>query len=469
MDAELLADLLAPWLAERPRYLAVATGVRALILDGRLPLGTRLPTERELAAVLGASRSTISAAYDRLRDAGWARSGGRAGTVAAHPAPAPTRGDPVGGGPVGWDLSVAALPAPSQLVDAVAAAAEALQRHLGGPGLHPAGLPELRQAVADHLSGRGLPTSPDQVLITSGALHAWTLVLGALARTGDRVLVEQPTYPGVLDALAARRLRPSPLAVGPGVGRHGWDLDAAGPARLALVTPDGQNPTGLLAGVGARQQLLGALTDAGVAWICCDETFADLVLDGAAPTPLGAMSEAVLTIGSMSKAFWAGLRVGWVRASPHVLALLSGQRAATDLASPVLEQLVAAELLGRAGEVLADRRALLRANRAALVAALVDRLGWGVEAPAAGMALWPSVGHPGATLLASAALELGLRLVPGPRFTTDGSADHRLRLPLSVPAARAGELARLLDAARERAVLARLSRRDLPAPARWTA
>lgn len=198
-----LAGLLAVTAGERPGYRALAQGVRTLLLDGRIPLHTRLPAERELATALGVSRATVTSAYDLLREGGYAHSRRGAGTWTELPEgqrPASVAVFPAGDDVI--DLAVAAPGAPeAELADALAAASTLLPRHASTPGYHPYGLPELRAAVAERFTRRGLPTLPEQILITSGAQQAVSLTLGLLARAGDRVLVENPSYPNALDAL----------------------------------------------------------------------------------------------------------------------------------------------------------------------------------------------------------------------------------------------------------------------------
>jgi DNA-binding transcriptional MocR family regulator len=461
MGPERLAALLEPWLAgDVPVYVAVSVGVRSLALDGRLPAGTRLPSERVLAAVLGVNRTTVSAAYNVLRQEGYLRSAHGAGSRISLPATSAQRPDARPGEPLDvLDLTVAALPAPGQLPDAARAAAADLSAQLAGHGLHPFGLPALRTAVARHLTSRGLATGAEQILVTSGVLQGWNLLLRALCRPGAPVLVEQPTYPAVIDAVRAHHLRPVPLPV----TAAGWDRPAAG-TTLAHLTPDGQNPTGLVAGEAARGQMLAGLRGAVVA---VDETFADLVLDGPAPPPAAVLRRDVVTLGSMNKAFWAGLRIGWARAEPDLLARLAQERASVDLGSPVLDQLVAVRLLEDADAILADRREHLRRSRAALEQALRARLpDWRWSSPGAGMALWVELPHPSATRIASAALDLGLRITPGPRFTVDGTADRWLRLPFTLAAHQADTVAGLLQEASLRS--ASPPNRDLHVP-RWTA
>jgi DNA-binding transcriptional MocR family regulator len=454
-----LAELLDPWLGNGPAYTALAAGLRGLVLDGRLPVGARVPSERQLSAALSLSRTTVTAAYDVLRREGYLNSDHGAGSRVALPAAGPLRPDVTPGERTDVvDLTVAALPAPPLLVDAVQDAAVALRPLLAGHGLHPLGVPDLRAAVAEHLSGRGWSTRAEQILVTGGALHGWNLALRALAVPRQRVLVEQPTYPAVLDALSAYRLR----AVALPVTEHGWELPAAS-AGLVHVTPDGQNPTGLVASVQQRRELLRAVNGAVVV---VDEAFSDLVLDGPDPVPLGQLDRRAVTLGSMSKAFWAGLRIGWVRAAPDLLARLVQARAGQDLASPVLEQLVAAQLLRRADRILPERRAHLRRSRDRLVQALTrDLPEWRCAIPRAGMVLWVELPEAGATRVAAHALDVGVRLTPGPRFTLDGTADRWLRLPFTLPVEQVDDVVAKLKEAATRAARGAPSR----TPSRWTA
>src|SRR3954454_4799094 len=320
-----LARLLGVWRSARPGYVALAAAIRLLVLDGRLPLRTRLPGERELAAALGMSRTTAAAAYAALREEGFLTSRRGAGSWTSLPAdrrvaaagiePAP-HADVI-------DMSAAATAAPEgALHRALAAATAELPRHLPTAGYEAAGLPSLRAAVAAHLTRRGVPTTPAQVLVTAGAQHAFTLLLRVLCGPGDRVLVDHPTYPHALDAVRAVGARPVPVAL----LTDGWDVDMlaatlrqAAP-RLAYLIADHHNPTGLTLTADDRAAVV-ALARGARTPLVVDETMAELGLDPDVrpPAPLAAHDpdgESVITIGSMSKAFWAGLRIGWIRASP---------------------------------------------------------------------------------------------------------------------------------------------------------
>src|SRR5688572_14630283 len=259
---------------------ALAEALRALVVDGRLAVRTRVPSERALAPELGVSRGTVSRAYDRLREDGFLVSARGAGSWLSLPDAAD--------GPVlrpapawGVDLSIAALPAPEpQLGEAAANAARALARHAPSHGYAAAGLPELRAAIAQRFSDRGVDTTPDQVLVTAGAQHALHLVLRLLCAPGDRVLVDAPAYPRTLAAVRGVRGR----AVAVPLWQAGWDsagwaqtLSAAAP-RLAVTMPDHHNPTGLTMGDAQRRAVVSACARAGVMLIA-DETSAELRLD----------------------------------------------------------------------------------------------------------------------------------------------------------------------------------------------
>src|SRR3954468_3961503 len=323
-----LARLLGAWRSTRPAYRALAAAIRLLVLDGRLPLRTRLPGERELAAALGVSRTTAAAAYAALRDEGFLTSRRGAGSWTSLPADrraapggleAPAEADVI-------DMSAAATAAPEgALHRALAAATAELPRHLPGTGYDAVGLPALRAAIAARFCERGAPTAAEQVLVTAGAQHAFALLLRVLAGPGDRVLVDHPTYPNALDAVRAAGARPVPVAL----ASDGWDLDMLeatlrqSAPRLAYVIADHHNPTGLTLDAGGRARAV-ELARATRTPLVVDETMAELTLEPGAepPAPVAAhdpAGETVVTIGSASKAFWAGLRIGWVWGGPPLV------------------------------------------------------------------------------------------------------------------------------------------------------
>lgn len=430
-----------------PVYAALADAVMALVLDARVAPHTRLPSERELAGALRVSRATVTAAYDALRSRGYLASrtgsgsfvtvpsGSRARTALARWAPAGLHPEDV------VDLSCAALPAPDGLLEpAIAAATAKLPTYALGAGYDPAGLLTLRAAVAARYNARGVPTTAEQVLITSGALHAVDLLLRLLVGPGERVLTELPTYPGALDAIRAHgaRVVPVPMA---SATRGGWQVDhlvatlRQTSPRLAYLTPDFHNPTGALVGEAERRQVLRAARQVGTT-VIIDESFVGVGFVPDAPA-CAALDPGVISVGSLSKPVWGGLRIGWVRAGGDLTQRLAALRASVDMGGAVFEQLIAAELFDDLDKVLALRVMQLRPQRDALLAALARELpGWQVSAPQGGLSLWAELDAPLSTPLALMVPQAGVLLVPGSRFGVDGTLERFLRLPYALPAER---------------------------------
>lgn len=448
IGARSFARLLGDWRPPDGRGLAgaLADRVRLTVFDGRLPLQTRVPAERELAAALGVSRTTVAAAYDTLRDAGVLLSRRGAGSWTRLP------DDPADGvarspfSPHGdrslYDLAHASLPAPSEALRRAAAdAVHDLDGLLGGHGYDLLGLPALRSAIAGRFTHRGLPTTPDQVLVTAGAQSAIGLILAAFTHPGDRVLVEHPTYPNAIDAITARGARPVPVPMGASPdGTGSWDLDLLTAAvrdaapRLAYVIADFQNPTGGVLPAADRERLVDLSRRTGTT-LLVDETLAELALDGPLPAPVATHGDAahVLTVGSASKVFWGGLRTGWIRGSAATIRRLAALRASIDLGGPVLEQLVVARLLADVDAVVAARHTELVTARAHLIGRLAEVFPqWRTSRPAGGLSLWTDLGEPVSSRLTVAARRHDLLLAAGPRFGLDGAFERRLRLPYTL-------------------------------------
>lgn len=449
-----------------PAYRELADGVRLLVLEGRVPVAARLPAERELAVTLGVSRTTVAAAFEALRADGFLRSRRGAGSWTAVPAgePLPTRGlEPLPPGSDGTviDLGCAALPAPEPwLTRAFEAALSALPPAAGTHGDFPAGLPALRQALADRYTARGVPTMPEQIMITTGAMGAVAAACRLLAAGGERVAVEHPSYANVLELMrqAGARLVPVPMAAGLG----GWDLPAwrrvlrgAAP-RMAYVVADFHNPTGALATEEQRRGLVAAARASGTVLVV-DETMAELALDRRPeedpPRPVSAFDHGgstVVTVGSASKTFWAGMRIGWVRAAPDVIRRLVAGRAYADLGSPVLEQLAVSWLMTDGGweEAVALRREQVRGYRAATVEALRAHVPeWEFGVPGGGLTLWVRTGGLSGSRIAETGERLGVRVSSGPRFGIDGAFEGYVRVPFTVGRPVAAEAASRLAAA----------------------
>ncbi len=430
-----LTELLGPWQRDGTGRDRLAAAVRGLILDGRIAVESRLPAERALATALGVSRATVTAAYDQLREQGYVASRQGSGSWVTLPDGHRAAPDAIVGGP-GIDMRIAALPAPAALEDLFNTAARELPRWLDHHGYDPLGLPPLRRAIAARFERRGLPTRPEQIMVTNGALHALDLALRAALPRGRRALVELPSYPAGLDALrqAGARLVPFPLT------SDGWDVEAieaaarTGQPAFAFLMPDFHNPSGLLMDDDARRRAMRALSRAG-AVTAIDESFVELNLDGVPmPAPAAAFGdERTITIGSLSKAVWGGLRIGWARAAPALIHRMAAARAASDLAGPLFEQIVATHTFERLDEILEERLPLIRLRRWTLATALDQRLpAWRYRQPAGGLYIWAELPGPISTSLSLEARERDLHLTPGPRYAAAGVLERHLRLPFTL-------------------------------------
>ena len=498
-----LARLLGEWnVGAAPAYRELADVVRLLILDGRIALDVALPSERSLAATLGISRTTVTAAYALLREQGFlssgqgsrsrscipsqgpAHAGSRDGTLRLSGAPGLAVPDGI------LDLAYASLPASGEVVHrAFAAALTELPALLPGFGYDALGVGPLRDAIAARYTAAGVPTTAGQILVTSGAQHALNIVLRTLAgRSGTKVLVEHPSYPNALDAIRAAGCRPVPVAMpaaapagaarngtgrdGTGArdGTGGWDIEAMESALLqqrpamAYVVPDFHNPTGRLMPDSQRRRLVKAAAASGTVLVV-DETLRELNLDGAGSTPVAAFSPAVVSLGSLSKSHWAGLRTGWIRASEPLIQRFAAARTTMDLGGPVVEQLAAAHLVNAMTEPLPARLAALRENRSTLLELLGEHLpDWEPERPDGGLSVWCRLPAPISTALAVVAPDVGIRLAAGPRFGVGGAFEQYLRLPFTLPPEQLETAVLALRSAQDRLERSPQLRRNLPAP-----
>lgn len=438
INGPLLARLIGAAPVERPYYLAIARSVSGLVLDGRVPTHTRLPAERDLAAALGVSRNTVTAAYAWLRDHRFLDSRQGAGSWTVLP-------DTGTKGPTSFapttehiDLGVAAPPAVDGLREASFHASQQLAAHTGGIGYYPYGLPELRHAIARRYVERGLPTTPEQIFVTNGAQQAITMAVELLVQQGDDVLVESPTYPHALDALrrGGARIRTT------GATPQGWDMDYLVDAfrqwrpATAYMVPDFQNPTGALMDDDERRVLVREARRAG-SHLVVDESVAELAIDSGdlpAPTAAHDTDGRVLTVGSVAKLLWGGLRVGWIRTTPPMVTRLMAVRQRFDLAGSVHDQLMATHLLADVLRIRAERSRQLGRNRDALLEALRERLpSWRPSVPAGGLVVWVTLPQPVATALAETAVRHGVHPAAGPVFGSDGTLERHLRLSYTQP------------------------------------
>ena len=435
LTARSLELLLGDWRGSGSAYEALAERIRLLVVDGRIAVDTRLPAERDLAERLGLSRTTVTAAYRHLREQGLLHSVRGSGSVARLPGapamlPAPLETEYI-------DFSKAAPPALPWLPEVARRAIDDLPAHLGDAGFDPIGTPELRAAIADRYTARGLPTTPDQIMVTIGAQHAIALLSRALVGRGDRAVTEVPIYPHAYEALRAAGARLVPVPVAPtGVGDEREETAAlvqairhSNPVAAYLV-PDFQNPTGRTMSRTARARVLDAAARQGTV-VIADETTAELSIDRRGEYPPMAADGPAVLIGSVGKTVWGGIRVGWIRADRPLIRRLLAVRSPGDLGTPIIEQLLVTRLMGRMDEILELRRDQLRAGRDRLEELLARMIPeWDVPHVDGGIVTWIGLGAPVSSQLALAARREGLLVAAGPRFGIDGAFERFLRLPI---------------------------------------
>ncbi|MFE7594341.1 PLP-dependent aminotransferase family protein [Kitasatospora sp. NPDC057512] len=448
IPATRLSRLLTGWAADGPGALPrlLADALRELAERGDVAPGTALPSQRALASALGVSRSTVTSAYGLLEAEGRLES--RHGSGSRLRASGAV-GEPVGEGRLASfgtregvvDLSSGALEGLPAVADALdSLSGRDLAAALADDGYLPYGLPRLRELLAEQYRAAGLPTSPDQILVTAGSQQALWLITQGLVEPGDTVVVEDPTYRGALEALRARGARLLPLpAYGAG------DTPGHGPAALARLTgrirprlvylqPAVHNPTGRAMSGPTRRAWAAVLAERGL-YTVEDNAYAELSRsEDGAPPPLAAQlpDGTTATIGTLSKLYWGGLRLGWIRASRPVIHRLAELRKSVDLSCPVVEQLLAVRLLQGLPEARARRRAQLRERLAAAERLLTAQAPhWRWERPAGGSALWVELPGTDAEATAQLARRAGVLVVPGPAFSAvDGFRSH-LRLPFA--------------------------------------
>jgi DNA-binding transcriptional MocR family regulator len=300
----------------------------------------------------------------------------------------------------------------------------------------PPGLADLRAEVAKRMALCGLPSRADDVVITNGTMEALALSLRVLCEPGDAILVESPTYFGILQLAEHMRLK---VVEVPNHAGAGIDVDAleraARSTRLAaaLLQSSFNNPTGALTPDAAKRRIVAALAKHGVPLIE-DDIYSDLHFGRERPTPFAAFDDTgnVFTCGSISKSIAIGYRVGWAISARYTEALIRA-KFCTTVGCPTLQQHVATRYF-RAGlheRHLRHVRNHLRDNCERFAEAVAASFPSGTRAsrPAGGVVLWVELprGTDGVALF-HAALEHGIGIAPGLIFSAAGDYRNFIRM-----------------------------------------
>lgn len=449
LGTESLIRQLGNWTEGRgPLHTRLGVALQRAIAQGLLTPGLRLPAERSLAQALALSRTTVLTAYGNLKADGWLESRPGSGTYVCTQSAVTAReltqdlvlagsstinllqiDDSVIDFAAGTTKPLADLP--RELYELAPATLNSL---LSERNYMPLGLPALRQAIATYYSERGLATTSDQILVTNGAQQAIAIATALYVQRGDSVLVESPTYFGGLDVFRFTGARLTPLAVGPEhvTPAEVRDKLIATGSRMIYLTPTYHNPTGVVMPEHTRQSLARVAEDFGVP-LLEDHCMGELSISGETPGWIAGYAgphSTVLTVGSLSKLFWGGLRAGWLRAPAAAITKLARVKTASDLGSSPLTQAIAAQLLTAIKQAKALRRSQLTKRRDLLVSLLREKLpSWEFQLPTGGLFLWVRLPGHDARQFAHLAARYGVAITPGPLFSADDSCIEYLRIP----------------------------------------
>lgn len=425
-----------------PRRLAHA--LRQLIDGGLLPGGRRLPPERALAGRLAVSRTTVTQALDELRTEGRLRSRQGSGTYVAGPATPSPFGTRVAlhlsSGP-GIDLSKGDAPDLSHLPP-VAIEMWELNATCGGAAVNTAGLPAMRQAIAElyrrgGTTGRPRITEPEQIHVTAGSHQASSLLVATLAPRGGTVAVAEHSYPGIFDIFDSCEVRAAPV----GLDRAGMRPESLDevlgrdrPAAL-YVQAGPQIPTGQVT-PASRLRALAEVVDRHRVTVIEDTTVAAVAFDGVAPMLADHCGVAtVVSTGSLSKTCWAGLRLGWIRGPVPIVEQTIYRHLGSDLGPSVPSQLVALKLLPHLDEVAAERRRRLRATVDAAVDQLAEAIPEAtITRPDGGSVLWARFPVEDSAPLVECALRHSVRVAAGNIHAAGKAPGPFVRIDVDRPA-----------------------------------
>lgn len=453
-----------------PVYEQIKEHIRGLIEEGRLKPGARLPSSRSLADTLGVNRTTVCTAYEELEADGYLASHVGQGTYVIAPdefvgktetgkqaqgfrARFSRRSDALkalpflyaGGADTRPDMILFAGLTPEEdlfPVEPFRTILNSVMRERGRELLqygHPQGYPRLREYISARLVRYSISAPPENIIIVNGSQQGIDLIMRVFTNPGERVIVESPTYSGLLPVLAEYECAVATVPV----GDEGMDLDmldkelTRGEARFIYAMPNFHNPTGATMGLERRKRLVEIVTRHGVPLVE-DDYEKDLRFEGTPIVPVKALdtSGAVLYMGTFSKGLFPGVRLAWIAASAEIIERLVLAKRYTDLHTNQLMQAAIAEFCeqGHYDAHLRRLHKIYRLRRRKLLDALEREfpaeVAW--TRPDGGYALWVTMpARIDAEELLTAARARGVLFSPGNRFYRGAGGEHSFRLCFS--------------------------------------
>lgn len=455
----------APLLYERVAHL-----VETQIASGTLRTNDRIPSVRSMSRTAKVSVSTVVQAYVHLENIGLIEARPQSGFYVRPPDPkllpeprakvtrsrrpasiatemldtcreALSRADLV---PLNGAFTSASAYPNQRLNNLIR---EVLREHPTHAGelIMPPGDAELRRQVAKRMAIAGAPTDAGHVVITGGTMDAITLTLQILCQPGDTVLVESPTYFGLLQAIEHLRLKVVEVPNHPGAGSDaGIDVDAirhivrTTQLAAAVLMPNFNNPTGTLTPDDAKREIVAILTGREIP-IIEDDIYGDLHYGSVRPTSLRAYDEAglVISCGSVSKTIALGYRIGWA-VSPQFHTDIARAKFYSSVACPTLQQLVLARYYASGGydRYLRRVRSMLSTNSQHFIDAVARHFpsGTRITRPAGGIVIWIELpaGVDGAELFRTA-LASRIGIAPGVVFSAKANYRNYIRMSCGLP------------------------------------
>lgn len=437
----------------RPVYLQIAAQIKNQISVGRLPPGTRLPSVRQMAKSLEVNRLTVHNAYSELQADGWVESTVGRGTYVLKQAQpllmlSAIRSE-ASAQNVLYDIeSIKQIPTLRSLAyaepdpalfpaDEFWGSLTALRRE--APTLlsydSPQGDPMLRVEISALLRERGMVAMPDTIVVTNGGMQGISLTTQALTEPGDTVLVEEPTYLGMIHVMKMYGVRALPVPV----DKEGPDLNViehmvrTERPRFFYTVPTFHNPTGFCMSPQRRCELL-ELASRHQLPVVEDDIYGLLAFDGPSPLALTAQDpyENTIYISSISKVLMPGLRVGWIVAAPELRKRIMSYRLAADLFGHAFVHRALANFLhqGRLKAHLKRVIPVYRERRDTLLHALENHMPPGVTwtRPTGGFSNWVTLPHANMMAVYEAALRYGIAFTPGEAFLASAPTNRHLRL-----------------------------------------
>ncbi len=450
---------------EEPIYRQLIRHVRMQIESGNLQAGARLPASRDLARQLNISRISVVNAYAELRAQGYLSAHAGRGTFVSGETTTPTTNGHYN--PHNQHTHPEAPSTPDRSIREMMRLAQKpgvinFSRGAPPPEFFPVhnlrdainavldrdgssalgyeareGFGPLRAAVRDYVSALGIQCSADQILITGGTQQALDMVIQALCSEGDTVVVENPTYLGMIDIARTRRVQ-----------LHGVSMDEDGirldelenyiidnNPRLIYVMPTFQNPTGVVMPLHRRRQLLNLANDYNIP-VLEDSVYHEFRFEGEHVPPLKALDEAGIVIhaSGFTKMLLPGIRIGYVISDNRHYERILRVKYAADISTPGLNQRAIHYMLERgvlAQQLERNNRELRRRRDVALAAArryFPPGSRW--NAPEGGMYIWAELpkNGPSVSELYITAIQMGVAYAIGSVFYTNSCGSHRMRL-----------------------------------------